>query len=84
MQDRGADINISIPSDAKVCPATQTAFADGGLIDWSKPYLFPATDREVSRMIMEISAFVKGNMTRVYPCYMFYIEPSNAVAYELP
>jgi len=83
-KDRGADISISCPKELYISDDIRTLFTDGGLIDWDKSYLFPATDRRISKMIFEISGYIKSNGTRFFPCHMFYSELDEALEYDIP
>lgn len=48
------------------------AFINSKLFDWEKPFFFTALDRPVSRLILEVSCFVKGSKTTVNPSVVFY------------
>jgi hypothetical protein len=83
-KDFGQIICISRPPTAAITAEVRHAFSNCGFMDWGESFTFEAIDTTVSSMIAEISTRGKGNWTQIHPCYLFAMDPKEALSLNIP
>ncbi|CAG7727568.1 unnamed protein product [Allacma fusca] len=83
-KDYGQVICISRPPNAQVTPEIRTAFSNCEFIDWSESFMAACIETPVSDMISSISIRDKGNCTEIHPCYVYSMDPEEALQLNIP
>lgn len=82
LKDWNCCVYISPPTSSfqKTLP-TSVAFAleHSDYIDWSKPFVFVCVDLHISEFLMKHNIYKLGNITKIYPCNIFYMSPEDAL-----
>ncbi|CAL8109348.1 unnamed protein product [Orchesella dallaii] len=87
-EDHGSNISISAPRaivDGRehIPLEIKESFMSSDVVSWDGRTYFAALERRVSNMIFDISANVKGNITAVHPCILYYLDIEDALKLEI-
>ncbi|CAG7726600.1 unnamed protein product [Allacma fusca] len=83
-QDYGQIVAVSRPPNAQITPEVRSAFSNCEFLDWAESFMFACVDTTVSSMVSDISIREKGNCTEVHPCYLYIMEPKDALELKIP
>ncbi|CAG7726602.1 unnamed protein product [Allacma fusca] len=82
--DYGQVVAVSRPPNAQITPEVRSAFSNCEFLDWAESFMFACVDTTVSSMASDISIREKGNCTEVHPCYLYIMEPKDALELKIP
>ncbi|ODM96263.1 hypothetical protein Ocin01_10419 [Orchesella cincta] len=88
-EDYGSNISISAPraiveGKEQIPLEVKECFSSSNLVNWDGRVLFAALEkRGFPTMILRNAGNVKGNITEIHPCILYYIERENALKIEI-
>lgn len=54
------------------------------MLDWNERFVFLNVDLNVSDFLIKLNTRKFGNVIKIFPCYLFYMDPKDAAKIEVP